>query len=156
MAAAYKKRDAVTSISAMVEELSAGMAHTERTNSHSGIPPGECDQTAPQEGVMRRARFAILPHGCVTAIRITKHLGFPQCHIAFRPCNAYIIDPYVDTHRWRCGPEGANHRRQPRNCRSNDNLENFWAGLASHWEPCGLHQRAVLHATSKEMPSLPR
>ncbi|RNC33889.1 hypothetical protein TcCL_Unassigned03374 [Trypanosoma cruzi] len=68
------------------------------------------------------------------------------------PCNAYIIDPYADTHQWRCSPERVNHRRHPRNCRGN-NPENFWAGLVSHWEPCQLHQRAVLHAASKEMPS---
>ncbi|RNF24435.1 hypothetical protein TcG_00922 [Trypanosoma cruzi] len=105
---------------------------------------------------MRSARFAVLPHRGATAIRITKRLGLPRCHVAFRPCNAYIIDPYVDTHHWRCGPEAVNHRCHPRNCRSNNNLENFWAGLVSHWEPCELHQRAVLHVASKEMPSLPR
>ncbi|RNC55729.1 hypothetical protein TcCL_ESM06767 [Trypanosoma cruzi] len=105
---------------------------------------------------MRSARFAILPHRGVTADRITKYLGFPQCRIAFRQCNAYITDPNVDTHQWRCGPEAANHRRHHRNGRSNDDLENFWAGLVSHREPCQLHQRAVLHAASKEMPSLPR
>ncbi|RNF17691.1 hypothetical protein TcG_05324 [Trypanosoma cruzi] len=62
---------------------------------------------------MRGARFAFFPHGCATTVRITKHLGFPQCRIAFRPCNAYITNPYVDTHQWRCGPEAVNHRRHP-------------------------------------------
>ncbi|RNC57919.1 hypothetical protein TcCL_ESM04482 [Trypanosoma cruzi] len=157
MAAAFKKRDTITSISAMVKELSAGMAHADRTNSHSVTPSGVSEiKLHPQEGVLRGARFAFLPHRGVTAVRITKHLGLPQCHIAFRPCNAHIADPYDDTHQWRCGPEKVNHRRHPRNCRSNNNLENFWAGLVSHWEPCQLHQRAVLHAASKEMPSLLR
>ncbi|RNC53181.1 hypothetical protein TcCL_ESM09521 [Trypanosoma cruzi] len=102
---------------------------------------------------MRGAQFVILLHRGVTAIRITKYLDFPQCRVAFRPCNAYIIDPYVDTHQWRCSSEKVNHRRHPRNCRSNNDLGNFWAGLVSHWEPCQLHQRAILHAASKEMPS---
>ncbi|RNC32540.1 hypothetical protein TcCL_Unassigned04836 [Trypanosoma cruzi] len=155
MAAAYKKRDAVTSISVMVEELSAGMAHTDRTNLSLRDTVWSVIKLHPQKGVLRSARFAILPHRGVTAVRITKHLGFPQCRIASRPCNAYITDPNVVAHQWRCGPEAVNHRRHPRNCRSNG-LENFWAGLVSHWEPCKLHQRAVLHAASKEMPGLPR
>ncbi|RNC52815.1 hypothetical protein TcCL_ESM09909 [Trypanosoma cruzi] len=110
----------------------------------------------PQEGVLRGARFAFLPHECVTTVRITKYLGFPQCRIASRPCTAYIIDPNVVAHQWRCSPEEVSHRRHPRNCQGSNNLENFWTGLVSHWEPCQLHQRAVLHAASKEMPSLPR
>ncbi|RNC33305.1 hypothetical protein TcCL_Unassigned04014 [Trypanosoma cruzi] len=137
----------------MVKYFSDGMAHTHRTNlSLRDNARREYDQTAPQKDLMRSARFAFL-HRSVTAIRITKHLGFPQCHIAFRPCNAYIIGPYVDTQQWRCGSEAVSHRRHHRNCRSNNNPENFWAGLVSHWEPCELHQRAVLHAASKEMPS---
>ncbi|RNC41070.1 hypothetical protein TcCL_NonESM09406 [Trypanosoma cruzi] len=106
----------------------------------------------PQKDVLRSAQFAIFPYRGVATVRITKHLGFPQCHTAFRPCNSYVIDPYVDTHQWRCSPEGANHRRQPGDCQGN-HLENFWDGLVSHREPCELHQRAVLHAASKEMPS---
>ncbi|RNC54302.1 hypothetical protein TcCL_ESM08297 [Trypanosoma cruzi] len=114
MAAKYKKRDAITSTPAMVKELSAGMAHTDRTNSHSGIPHGVSEiKMHPQEDVLRGARFAVLPYRGVTAVRITKHLGFPQCRIALRHRNVYITDPNVDTHQWRCSPEGVNHRRHP-------------------------------------------
>ncbi|RNC58685.1 hypothetical protein TcCL_ESM03732 [Trypanosoma cruzi] len=156
MAAAYKKRDATTSISAMVKELSADMARTDRTNLSLRDTVWSVIKMHPQEGVLRGARFAVLPYRGATAVRITKRLGLPQCRIAFRPCNAYITDPNVVAHQWRCSPEAVNHRRHHRNCRSNNDLEDFWAGLASHWGPCGLHQRAVLHAASKEMPGLPR
>ncbi|RNE98946.1 hypothetical protein TcG_12123, partial [Trypanosoma cruzi] len=121
-----KKRDAITSISAMIEELSDGTARTDRTNLSLRDTAWSMIKPHPQEGVLRSARFAFFPQGCVTTVRIMKHLDFPQCHIAFRPCNAYIIDPYVDTDQWRCGPEAVNHHRHHRDCRSN-NLENFWA-----------------------------
>ncbi|RNC38034.1 hypothetical protein TcCL_NonESM12763, partial [Trypanosoma cruzi] len=110
----------------------------------------------PQKGVLRGTRFAFLP---IVARRPSALRSTWASHNAtspIDPCNAYIVDPSVDTHQWRCSPEAVRHRRHHRNCRSNNNLENFRAGLVSHWMPCQLHQRAVLHAASKETPSLPR
>ncbi|EKF99673.1 hypothetical protein TCSYLVIO_009403, partial [Trypanosoma cruzi] len=88
------------------------MARTARTNL-SLRDAARCDQTAPQKGVLRGARFAVLLHRGVTTVRITKHLGLPQCHIAFRPCNACIIGQNANTDQRRCGPEKVNHRRRP-------------------------------------------
>ncbi|RNF15475.1 hypothetical protein TcG_06934 [Trypanosoma cruzi] len=105
------------------------MAHTDRTNPSLGGTVWSVIELRPQERCTAWRPICGPPHRGVTAIHITKHLGFPQCRIAFRPCNAYIIDPYVDTHHWRCGPEAVNHRRQPRNCRSNNNLEIFLGRL---------------------------
>ncbi|RNC43810.1 hypothetical protein TcCL_NonESM06510 [Trypanosoma cruzi] len=102
---------------------------------------------------MRSARFAILPYRSVTAIRITKHLGFPQCHIAYRPLQCVYHRSIRRYEPMEVQPGGGEPPSSPRNCRSNNNPENFWAGLVSHWEPCELHQRAVLHAASKETPS---
>ncbi|KAF8295750.1 hypothetical protein TcBrA4_0069750 [Trypanosoma cruzi] len=145
MAATYKKRDATTSISATVEELSAGMARTNRTNpSLRDTAPVSMIKLHPQERLLRGGPILRSSLSWRDGHQHYEALGLPHNVTSLFDPAMRILPIHTSTRTIGGAPEAVNHRRHHRNCRSNNNLENFWAGLVSHWEPCQLHQRAVL------------